>query len=180
MFMAASAVLARRMYFMNAGNAVAARMPMMATTIISSISVNPRSRSFFMSLLLPKERNGHLAILGRGLRQDDLLRIGYDDGAGALHASAVERVLHLLFARLFRNAEPAAIGQHQRHALAGSLGPLGGNFRRDVGRRQRADGAAAERVDARADACQDRGGHNVDREPTLFLLGDRFATGDDN
>src|SRR5262249_3974110 len=136
MFMAASAVLARRMYFMNAGNAVAARMPMMATTIINSISVNPRSRSCFMCLLLRKERNGHLAIVGRGLSQDDFLGIHDDDAAGALHASAVQRVFQLLLAGAFGNAQPAAIGGEQRHAFARLLRLLGRNLRGDVGGRE--------------------------------------------
>src|SRR5450432_2880703 len=43
MFMVASVVFDRRIYFMKAGIATAARMPMMATTIMSSIRVKPRT-----------------------------------------------------------------------------------------------------------------------------------------
>ena len=49
-FIVASTVFERRMYFMNAGMATAAKMPMIATTIMSSMSVKPfcpAERNFF-------------------------------------------------------------------------------------------------------------------------------------
>jgi hypothetical protein len=44
------------MYFMKAGMATAARMPMMATTIMSSMSVNPLVRPLPRRVVPPGQR----------------------------------------------------------------------------------------------------------------------------
>src|SRR5690242_20598868 len=67
--MVASTVFERRLYFMKAGMATAAWMPMIATTIISSIRVKPRAAVLLSFLIIvSSSSSGSLVLVLRHRR----------------------------------------------------------------------------------------------------------------
>src|SRR4051794_38191669 len=125
---------------MKEGIATAARMPMMATTIISSMRVNPAARETFLiikrySKLLKWSTDGDEGLPGGVAGGDPHASARIDEGQDldALFFFAIEQQPGDALLLVFAEAVPARIIDSRRHRLLGafSVGEL--KDRRHVG-----------------------------------------------
>src|SRR3954453_11814401 len=140
MLFEASTVFERRMYFMKAGIATAARMPMIATTIMSSIRVKPFIIFFFIS------RSPLSKGFGKRVWEPGLLVLVLRNDGAAVERGDVLRVRRdgLLVVALGVDVEPGRARHGLRAAADGALALGAGHAAPGVGRAGDGDVAAIE------------------------------------